>query len=97
MRSLARPRPGLGFWDWAWEPVRGAPEGGPGLVIDHCHRSGLVRGLLCYSCNSREGVGHSAILDAYRLRPPAVLFGHGEPVPLEKSSLHVTPHICTHL
>ena len=26
------------------------------LVEDHCHTSGLVRGMLCRSCNVREGV-----------------------------------------
>lgn len=25
------------------------------LLVDHCHRSGLIRGLLCTSCNTAEG------------------------------------------
>ncbi|WP_425565020.1 endonuclease domain-containing protein [Saccharopolyspora taberi] len=57
----------------------GVPGCGMRLIFDHCHRSGLTRGLLCSSCNTWEGVGQAAVLDAYRLRPPAVLFGHSEP------------------
>lgn len=29
-----------------------------GLVADHCHDNGLVRGLLCSGCNTREGVSY---------------------------------------
>lgn len=41
--------------------------------IDHCHDSGEVRGLLCRSCNMKEGwvKKHKARLFAYLDQPPA--------------------------
>ena len=41
--------------------------------IDHCHDSGEVRGLLCRSCNMKEGwvKRHKARLFAYLEQPPA--------------------------
>jgi hypothetical protein len=41
------------------------------LVVDHCYRTGYIRGLLCVSCNSREGKGyqHPAFVE-YRAHPP---------------------------
>lgn len=59
-----------------WHAGRCAICGSPnGTVEDHCHRSGLVRGLLCHRCNTREGRSNAPIIRAYRLRPPAVMVG----------------------
>lgn len=42
-------------------------------VEDHCHRTGLFRGYLCRSCNTREGVSHTTTFRLYREKPPAVI------------------------
>lgn len=47
------------------------------LVADHDHVTGMVRGLLCHSCNVREGCDRngSPLFAAYRERPPAAILG----------------------
>ena len=45
------------------------------LVQDHDHQTGLERGLLCRSCNTREGVSHHPIFERYRQRNPASICG----------------------
>jgi len=54
------------------------------LVIDHHHVSGLVRGLLCASCNVAEGRRTSYYAEpyaSYRRRPPALIVGLTERYP----------------
>ena len=44
------------------------------LVLDHEHETCLARGMLCRSCNGREGTcpaGSDPVIDAYRANPPA--------------------------
>jgi len=43
--------------------------------VDHCHRTGLIRGELCSPCNANESRREDPAVVQYRLRPPAVLLG----------------------
>jgi len=54
-----------------------APWPSPATHIDHCHDTGHVRGLLCRSCNLKEGwvKKHKARLFAYLEQPPAKVIG----------------------
>ncbi|MFF5609234.1 endonuclease domain-containing protein [Streptomyces cellulosae] len=47
------------------------------LVCDHDHETGLVRGWLCQSCNTTEGMNRDpdTIFARYRERPPVAILG----------------------
>lgn len=38
----------------------------PRMVRDHCHMTGLVRGLLCSGCNTKEGVSENPAWESWR-------------------------------
>jgi Recombination endonuclease VII len=64
----------LSWWHWEQCAICGTTSD---LVKDHDHRTALVRGYLCRSCNKKEG--HAAADDPlfknYRERSPAVILG----------------------
>lgn len=64
------------FFDW-WHQGMCAICWAPGeLVTDHDHVTGLVRGLLCRSCNALEGhADDTGRFGAYRRRNPASIVG----------------------
>jgi hypothetical protein len=50
------------------------------LVVDHCHKTGQVRGYLCRPCNTREGrSGPVPVLIRYRRLHPAAILDVYEP------------------
>lgn len=66
-KTWAPPKDGVGFYEWhdgrcAWCGTARAHK----IVTDHCHMTGLVRGMLCGGCNTREGVSWAPEWDAWR-------------------------------
>jgi hypothetical protein len=54
----------------------GRPPGPIRLAVDHCHKTGRIRGLLCWLCNRaigilRDNATAAANLGAYLASPPA--------------------------
>jgi hypothetical protein len=45
------------------------------LHMDHDHKTRWCRGVLCPSCNQREGYGGGILFANYRQRPPAAIAG----------------------
>ncbi|WP_079143891.1 endonuclease domain-containing protein [Streptomyces luteocolor] len=64
----------------SWQAGRCAGCGHPfheDVMVDHCHESGLVRGLLCGLCNNAEGTApprHPRWF-RYRILPPTLILG----------------------
>jgi hypothetical protein len=71
----------LGDYDWKasamreWHEGRCAICGGAATVTDHDHKTALVRGKLCGSCNTLEGARHGGVFTKYRERNPAAIWG----------------------
>lgn len=70
----ARGSTALNAWHAGRCAICGRVDGGE-LVTDHDHDTGLIRGLLCRSCNTREGLNAAGSFAAYRERHPAAILG----------------------
>lgn len=53
-RSWPLPEAGTDLWEWQDGRCAWCGYDRESLVVDHCHMTGLVRGLLCRGCNTRE-------------------------------------------
>jgi hypothetical protein len=75
--SWMPPAPGQGHIDWQDGRCAGCndrEEKHARHVTDHCHRTGLERGLLCRSCNISEAYSlDQGFWQFYRERPPTVI------------------------
>lgn len=57
--------------DWHCAACLGYFPGAGGLVVDHEHRTDMIRGLLCTWCNVSEPGSRHPVFAAYRARPPS--------------------------
>jgi len=62
------------------------------LQMDHCHESGLIRGLLCRSCNVGEGKSNHPKYVAYRKVYPTKILGLKIPYRLYVSGYPPPPY-----
>lgn len=79
---------------WEWQAGRCAICGKvSALVTDHDHTTGLIRGGLCSSCNTTEGVSIAPVFVHYRHRNPASILGIAERYwhPIERAYAEPSP------
>ena len=59
-----------------WNNICAVCAEGEQLVLDHDHKSALIRGYLCPGCNRREaGKDESGVFEKYRRLNPATMLG----------------------
>lgn len=73
-------RQGVQLENWQARRCAICGRSSSGLVEDHDHQSGLVRGWLCHGCNVQEGAWcwqsrTDTTFAKYRLRPPTAVLG----------------------
>lgn len=73
--SLRRPSTWDSFVRWHNDRCAVCGVWSDKLYDDHDHTTHLVRGLLCPCCNRLESITTHAYFDAYRLVPPAAIWG----------------------
>lgn len=79
-RSWPTPQKGGDLWEWQDGRCAMCGVMASRIVRDHCHDTGLVRGLLCSGCNTAEGTSnYGGRWDAWRSGDnTAAAIGHYE-------------------